>query len=279
MAPCFGTIARIARGNGHTKVLVQIDTVIPHERHLIDRPCTAYFVNSVDGFVYMSQQVKDDLDQFTTTKPALFSPHPLFVNFGEAVSKEEACAKLGLDPTVEYSLFFGIIRDYKGLDLLLDTWAKLKADGQTSNRKLIVAGEFYYNREKYIEQIERLGLKEDVLLHDYFVADDMVRYFFSAVDVLIQPYWSATQSGVTQIAYNFSLPMIVTNVGGLAEIVPDDVVGYVTDTNVESLAEAFVKFYSEGTAERMRSNMAEERKRFSWEAMADCLTEVYKMTK
>ena len=111
------------------------------------------------------------------------------------------------------------------------------------------------------------------------VADDMVRYFFSAVDVLIQPYWSATQSGVTQIAYNFSLPMIVTNVGGLAEIVPDDVVGYVTDTNVESLAEAYVKFYSEGTAERMRSNMTEERKRFSWEAMADCLTEVYKMTK
>ena len=279
MAPCFGTIARLARRNGHTKVLVQIDNVIPHEHHLIDRPCTAYFVNSVDGFVYMSQQVKDDLDQFTTTKPALFSPHPLFVNFGEAVSKEEACAKLGLDPEVEYSLFFGIIRDYKGLDLLLDTWAKLKADGQTANRKLIVAGEFYYNREKYIEQIERLGLKEDVLLHDYFVADDMVRYFFSAVDVLIQPYWSATQSGVTQIAYNFSLPMIVTNVGGLAEIVPDDVVGYVTDTNIESLAEAFVKFYSEGTAERMRSNMAEERKRFSWEAMADCLTEVYKMTK
>jgi glycosyltransferase involved in cell wall biosynthesis len=276
MAPCFGTIARLARRNGHTKVLVQIDNVIPHEHHLIDRPCTAYFVNSVDGFVYMSQQVKDDLDQFTTTKPALFSPHPLFVNFGEAVSKEEACAKLGLDPEVEYSLFFGIIRDYKGLDLLLDTWAKLKADGQTANRKLIVAGEFYYNREKYIEQIERLGLKEDVLLHDYFVADDMVRYFFSAVDVLIQPYWSATQSGVTQIAYNFSLPMIVTNVGGLAEIVPDGKVGYVCDPTAEGVRDALERIFEGDRIAQFAHNMIEERKRFSWSTMCDEIEAVYR---
>ena len=278
MAPCFGTIARIARSNGHTRVIVQIDNVIPHEHHLIDRPFTSYFINSVDGFVYMSQQVKDDLDRFTTSKPALFSPHPLFVNFGQRATKAEACAELGLDPDMEYSLFFGIIRDYKGLDLLLDTWARLKAGGHTERRRLIVAGEFYYNREKYIAQIERLGLQQDVLLHDYFVADDKVRYFFSAADVLIQPYRSATQSGVTQIAYNFSVPMIVTNVGGLAEIVPDDVVGYVTGTDVESIAEAFVKFYSGDNAERMRRNMEREKKRFSWEAMADRLTEVYRMT-
>lgn len=278
MAPCFGTIARIARSNGHTRVIVQIDNVIPHEHHLIDRPFTSYFINSVDGFVYMSQQVKDDLDRFTTSKPALFSPHPLFVNFGQRATKAEACAELGLDPDMEYSLFFGIIRDYKGLDLLLDTWARLKAGGHTERRRLIVAGEFYYNREKYIAQIERLGLQQDVLLHDYFVADDKVRYFFSAADVLIQPYRSATQSGVTQIAYNFSVPMIVTDVGGLAEIVPDDVVGYVTGTDVESIAEAFVKFYSGDNAERMRRNMEREKKRFSWEAMADRLTEVYRMT-
>lgn len=278
MAPCFGTIARIARSNGHTRVIVQIDNVIPHEHHLIDKPFTSYFINSVDGFVYMSQQVKDDLDRFTSSKPALFSPHPLFVNFGQPASKAEACAELGLDPDMQYSLFFGIIRDYKGLDLLLDTWARLKADGHTKGRRLIVAGEFYYNREKYIAQIERLGLQQDILLHDYFVADDKVRYFFSAADVLIQPYRSATQSGVTQIAYNFSVPMIVTDVGGLAEIVPDDVVGYVTGTDVESIAAAFVRFYTGDNAERLRRNMEQEKKRFSWEAMADRLTEVYRMT-
>lgn len=278
MGPCFGTISRIARRNKHTKTIVQLDNVIPHEHHLVDRPCTSYFINSVDGFIYMSQQVKDDLDQFTRSKPALFSPHPLFVNFGSRVGKREACEKLGLDPAIEYSLFFGIIRDYKGLDLLLDAWALLKKEGHTANRRLIVAGEFYYNREKYIEQIARLGLQEDILLHDYFVADDMVRYFFSAADVLIQPYRSATQSGVTQIAYNFSLPMIVTDVGGLSEIVPNDVVGYVTDTSAESIAAAFVRFYSDGNAERFRKNMEQEKLRFSWEAMADRLTEVYRMT-
>lgn len=279
MGPCFGTIARIARGNSHTKVIVQIDNVIPHEHHITDTLFTKYFVGSVDGFVYMSQQVKDDLDKFTRKKPSLFSPHPLFVNFGDKVSKEEACRHLELDPKVEYSLFFGIIRDYKGLDILLDSWAKLKAEGKTVGRKLIVAGEFYYNKGKYIDQIVANGLVDDVVMHDYFIKDEDVRYFFSAADVLIQPYHSATQSGVTQIAYHFDVPMIVTNVGGLAEIVPDSVVGFVTETSVDSVCEAFDKFYAKGEAKRLSDNIKTEKLRFSWEAMADKLTQVYEMTK
>ncbi len=279
MGPCFGTIGRIARSNGHTKTIVQIDNVIPHEHHLSDKLFTSYFVSGVDGFVYMSQQVKDDLDKFTKTKPSLFSPHPLFVNFGERVSKEVACKELDLDPAIEYSLFFGIIRDYKGLDLLLDTWTELKRRGKTKGRKLIVAGEFYYNKGKYVEMITKNDLVDDIVMHDYFIKDDCVKHFFSVADVVIQPYWSATQSGVTQIAYNFELPMIVTNVGGLSEIVPDDVVGYVTDTNVNALAEAYEKFYEGDNAERFRKNMKSEKLRFSWDAMADKLTEVYNLIK
>lgn len=278
MAPCFGTIARIARSNRHTKVLVQLDNIVPHEHHITDSLFNRYFIGSCDGFIYMSEQVKQDLDRYTK-RPSLFSPHPLFVNFGDKVSKEAACEHLNLDPNVEYSLFFGIIRDYKGLDLLLDTWAKLKADGKTAGRKLIIAGEFYYNKGKYIDQIAANKLVDDIVLHDYFIKDEDVRYFFSASDVVIQPYWSATQSGVTQIAYHFNVPMIVTNVGGLAEIVPDNVVGYVTDTTVDSLALAFVKFYEPGTAERFTKNMEQEKKRFSWDAMADRLSELYQMVK
>ncbi len=275
MGPCLGTIARIARRNGHTKVLVQVDNIVPHEHHATDRLLNRYFINSVDGFVYMSQQVKDDLDTFTTSKPALFSPHPIFENFGRAVPRDEACRALGLDPRAGYSLFFGIIRDYKGLDILLDAWKILRDGGHTAGRKLIVAGEFYNDRERYIARIERNGLRDDVILHDRFIRDEDVRYYFSAADVLIQPYKSATQSGVTQIAYNFELPMIVTDVGGLAEIVTDDVAGYVVEVSPQAIADAFIRFYSDGNAARMRANMPAEKERFTWDAMAAKLEELY----
>lgn len=276
MGPCLGTIARIARRNRHTRVIVQVDNIVPHEHHATDRMLNRYFIDSVDGFVYMSQQVKDDLDTFTTSKPALFSPHPIFANFGEAATKAEACRELGLDPDIRYSLFFGIIRDYKGLDILLYAWKILKEGGHTEGRKLIVAGEFYNDREKYIAQIERNGLNDEVILHDRFIRDEDVRWYFSAADVLIQPYKTATQSGVTQIAYNFGLPMIVTGVGGLAEIVTDDVAGYVVDVSPQAIADAFVRFYSDGNADRMRANMPAEKKRFTWDAMAARLEELYR---
>lgn len=275
MGPCLGTIARIARRNKHTKVIVQVDNIVPHEHHFTDRMLNRYFINSVDGFVYMSQQVKDDLDTFTTTKPALFSPHPIFANFGESEPRADACRALGLDPEVGYSLFFGIIRDYKGLDILLDAWKILKDGGHTAGRRLIVAGEFYNDRERYMEQIERNGLTDDIILHDRFIRDEDVRHYFSAADVLIQPYKSATQSGVTQIAYNFDLPMIVTRVGGLAEIVTDDVAGYVTDVSPQAIADAFVRFYSDSNAARMRANMPAEKQRFTWDAMTARLEELY----
>ena len=274
MAPCFGTIARIARSNGVTKVICQIDNVEPHEHHIIDRPCNRYYLGAVDGFVYMSEQVHGELRAYTSA-PALFSPHPMFENFGEVAERDEACQKIGLDPAQKYTLFFGLIRDYKGLDLLLEAWARWRPE----NRKLLIAGEFYASREKYLSLIEQLGLQDSVVLHDRFIADEDVRYYFSAADALVLPYRTATQSGVTQIAYNFSLPMIVTRVGGLPEIVPDGRVGIVCEPDAESIKEALSQLYEGDTLQRFKENFAEERKRFSWGAMCDKLLDVYEQTK
>ena len=274
MAPCFGTIARIARSNGVTKFVCQIDNVEPHEHHIIDRPCNHYYLGAVDGFVYMSEQVHGELKAYTAA-PALFSPHPMFENFGKAVEREEACRRIGIDPAQRYTLFFGLIRDYKGLDLLLKAWAKWMPDG----RKLLIAGEFYASREKYISLIEELGLQDRVVLHDRFIADEDVKYYFSAADALVLPYRTATQSGVTQIAYNFSLPMIVTRVGGLPEIVPDGRVGLVCEPDAEAIKEALEALYDGDRLQTFKENFAQERKRFSWAAMCDRLEEVYQMTK
>ena len=274
MAPCFGTIARIARGNGHTKVLCQIDNVEPHERHLTDKPFNRYYLHSVDGFVYMSEQVHSELRAYSDA-PALFSPHPLFENFGERVERSEACVRLGLDPANRYVLFFGLIRDYKGLDLLLDAWAQLRRAGRTEGRRLIVAGGFYTAREPYLNRIADNGLQDEVLLHDRFIPDDDVKYYFSAADFVVQPYKTATQSGVTQIAYQFCVPMVVTKVGGLAEIVPDGRVGYVCEPTPEGVAGAIERMYEGDTLQRFRENCVEERRRFSWEEMCSRITELY----
>ncbi|MBO4992729.1 MAG: glycosyltransferase family 4 protein [Alistipes sp.] len=273
MAPCFGTVARIARQNGRTKFICQIDNVEPHEHHIIDRPFNSYYLAAVDGFVYMSEQVHGELKAYTQA-PAIFSPHPMFENFGKAVERAAACEKIGLDPNDKYTLFFGLIRDYKGLDLLLEAWARWMPAG----RKLLVAGEFYASREKYIELIDRLGLRDRVVLHDRFIPDEDVRYYFSAADCLVLPYRTATQSGVTQIAYNFSLPMIVTRVGGLPEIVPDGRVGLVCEPTAEGIERALRTIYEGDRLSTFRANFAEERKRFSWERMCDKLLEVYRMT-
>lgn len=272
MAPCFGTIARIARRNGKTKFVCQIDNVEPHEHHIIDRPFNRYYLGAVDGFVYMSEQVHGELKAYTSA-PALFSPHPMFSNFGERVNRVGACQKLGLDKDCNYLLFFGLIREYKGLDTLLEAWKSVRRDGL----KLIVAGEFYENKEKYEPMFEALG--DSVILHDRFIADEDVKYYFSAVDALVLPYKTATQSGVTQIAYNFCTPMIVTEVGGLPEIVPNDKVGYVCAPSAEGVAEAIENLYKDDNLERFCQNIIQERKRFSWSAMCDKITEVYSMTK
>lgn len=270
MAPCFGSIARLARRNGHTRVICQIDNVEPHEHHLTDKMFNRYYLRSVDGFVYMSEQVHTELKAYTDV-PMRFSPHPMFEHFGERVERTEACRKLGIDPMQRYAMFFGLIRDYKGLDTLLEAWSKFRREGY----KLLVVGEFYASRDRYIELIEHLELNDDVVLHDFFVPDEDVRYYFSAADCVVLPYKTATQSGVTQICYNFSTPVIVTRVGGLAEIVPDGRVGFVAEPTVEGVREAIERIFEGDTIEQFSRNMLEERKRFSWATMCDTIESLY----
>lgn len=278
MAPCFGTIARLARRNGHTRFLCQIDNVEPHERHLFDRWFNRWFLGAVDGFVYMSEQVHRELECYTNA-PALFSPHPRFESYGEPVDRTEACRRLGLDPQRRYALFFGLIREYKGLDWLLEAWAKLRAEGRIGSEwRLIVAGECYTDPEPYRRRIVQSGLEEEVTFHDRFIPDEKVKDYFSAAEFLVLPYKSATQSGVTQIAYQFRLPVIVTRVGGLAEIVPDDRVGFVCPPSPEGVADAIERIADPETLARFRANMERERERFSWKEMCRRLLEVYALT-
>ena len=273
MAPCFGSIARLARKNGHTRVICQIDNVEPHEHHITDKMFNRYYLRSVDGFIYMSEQVHGELKAYTQA-PALFSPHPMFEHFGERKERTEACSALGLDPNTRYTLFFGLIRDYKGLDTLIEAWTTFRRAGH----KLLIAGEFYASRDKYINLIQHLGLQDDIILHDHFIPDSEVANYFSASDCVVLPYKTATQSGVTQIAYNFRTPIIVTNVGGLKEIVPDGVVGYVVDSSVEGVVDGLNRIYEEGRLDEFTHNMEHERKRFSWAAMCDKIEEVYDIT-
>ena len=267
MAPCFGTIARIVKGNGKTKVVSILDNIIPHEHRPGDKILSKYFVSSIDAFIAMSKSVYDDLKSLNDKKPCLLSPHPIYDNFGTAVSREEAIGSLGLDPSAKYMLFFGFIRDYKGLDILLKAIADERI--KNSDIKLIVAGEFYNNSEKYFEMEKQLGLEGKIIWRTDFIADEQVKNYFCASDIIVQPYKTATQSGVTQIAYHFEKPMLVTNVGGLPEIVPNGKVGYSVEPEAKVIADAINDFYSNGRYAEFVENIKEEKKKYSWDRMLE----------
>ncbi|MBO4621786.1 MAG: glycosyltransferase [Paludibacteraceae bacterium] len=269
MAPCLGSIARIIRKNRHTQVISILDNVIPHEPHFWDKWMIRYFVRSVDRFVAMSESVAADLRLFTDTKPCSLVRHPLYDNFGTPVSKQEAASKLGLEPDKTYLLFFGLIRDYKGLDLLMHAYADPRID--KDEVKLVVAGEFYGNEDKYNALLRELGLQDIVIWHTRYIPDEEVSTYFSLADLIVQPYKSATQSGVTQIAYHFSKPMLVTNVGGLPEIVPDGKVGYVTEVSAEAIATALADFASNPASDRFAAGIAEEKARYGWDKMTQAI--------
>ncbi len=269
MAPCFGTILRRVKKNKHTKVVSILDNIIPHEKRVGDNLLTNYFVKVVDGFVSMSDNVKEDLKKFDTIKPSVLQPHPLYDHFGEQVSREQALNKLNLSSDFRYLLFFGFIRKYKGLDILLEAMADEQI--KLLPIKLLVAGEFYEDEKPYLEQIERWNLHERVLLFKDFIPNEKVKYFFSVADMVVQPYRHATQSGVTQVAYQFNVPMIVTDVGGLAEIVPDGKAGYVVPPTSNDIANAIKRSFQSEELSRLKEGVLDEKKRFSWQAMVDSI--------
>jgi D-inositol-3-phosphate glycosyltransferase len=272
MAPCFGTICRITRGNKHTRIITIIDNLIPHEHRPGDRLLSNYWIGSVDGCVAMSKSVLVDLEEFDRKKPKLFCPHPLYDNFGDPVSKQEAMARLNLDPAFHYVLFFGFIRDYKGLDLLLEAFADERL--QRMKIKLLVAGEFYCDPEPYEEIISRHHLEDRVTMSNDFIPDSRVVNYFCASDLVAQPYKSATQSGVTQIAYHFNKPMIITGVGGLAEFVPHEKVGYVVNPDPAEIASAIVRFYAENKESEFSANAALEKRKYSWGNMVETIDQL-----
>ena len=269
MGPAFGTILRRVRKNKHTRIIAITDNVIPHEKRLGDGPFTRYFLKSCDAFITMSENVMNDLRQFEKTKPAQLVRHPLYDNFGEPVSKEEARQKLGIDTNARIVLFFGFIRKYKGLDILFEAMSLLKQ--QTTNNKpqtikLLVAGEFYEDAKTFQEQIKRLGIEDSLILRTDFIPDSEVKYYLCAADVVIQPYRNATQSGVTPLAYHFEKPMIVTNVGSLPALVPHEKVGLVCEPEPASLAAAITRYFELGE-QYFIPHLRTEKEKYSWQKL------------
>ena len=272
IAPCLGKVGRIIRKNKKTKVVAIADNVIPHETSFYDKPLTQYFVNSCDGFVTMSEAVLKDLEQFDTSKPALYNPHPMYENFGPALSKASSKEILGLELDGKYLLFFGFIRKYKGLDILLKAFADKRI--QEAGIKLIIAGEYYDKPGEYQKIIAEHNLGDAIVQVNDFIPDSEVSNYFSAADIVVQTYKTATQSGVTQIAYYYNKPMLVTNVGGLAELVPHNKVGYVTSTDTLEIADAIIDFYENNREPEFVENIKTERERFTWDTMMQKLLEV-----
>lgn len=274
MAPCLGTIAKLLKRDKKIKIIAITDNVIPHEKRFGDRMFTGYFVRQCDGFIAMSNAVLKELEEFTASDKKLFQPHPIYDIFGEILDKDAAKKQLQLNENENYLLFFGFIRKYKGLDLLLEAMADERI--RKLNIKLIVAGEYYEDEAPYLQLIEKNGLRDSLIMRTHYIDSKDVRYYFCASDMVVQPYRSATQSGVTQIAYHFDKPMLVTNVGGLPEIIPHNRVGYVTDIDPKSIADAIVDFYSNKKAEEFILNVKKEKSRFLWSSFVEGLLSLYK---
>jgi len=269
MAPAFGTVARIIRRNKHTRILSVVHNMLPHEKRPGDRLFSRYFIQPVDGFLSMSRKVSEDIRRFAPNKPLEFNPHPLYDHYGKSISRESALTSLKLDESNQYILFFGFIRNYKGLDLLIE--ALSHAVLEKPNLHLIVAGEFYAKAQPYLDLIEKYNLQKRVHLFTDFIPNEQVSVMFSAADLVVQPYKSATQSGVTQIAYHFEKPMIVTDVGGLGELIPHEKVGFVVQPQTREISRGILRFFEENRAQEFIENIKTEKQKFSWEKLLDKL--------
>lgn len=273
MGPSLGTIARRAKKNGHTKVISLVDNAIPHEKRFGDRMFSNYFLKSCHAFLAMSQSVLKDLQQFNVSRLTTFSEHPLYTSFGEPQDKSESRKKLQLDVNGKYMLFFGLIRRYKGLDLLLEAMGDERI--RQRNIKLIVAGEYYEDDAYYNEIIQRLKLEDSVVLHTKFIPDEDVKWYFGACDIVTQTYHTATQSGVTKIALQFEKPSLVTNVGGLGEIIEHGKAGYVIAPDKKVIADSIIDFYDNNREGDFVAANREEKKKYAWDVIVKAFENLY----
>lgn len=269
--PALGTIGRQVRSK--TKVLALTDNIIPHEKRFGDKPFTNYFVKSCHGFIAMSKTVLNDISKFSVTKNKAYSPHPMYETYGASVSMEEARKKLSLNSNDKIILFFGLIRHYKGLDILMEAMAHPEIKKQ--NIKLLIAGEFYEDKQPYLDLIQKHNLQDQIILHDKFIANEDVRYYFCASNLVAQTYRNATNSGVTMVGYFYENPMLVTNVGGLAEIVPNEKCGYVVDTSVPKISEKILDYFSKNKEAEFTQNVKLEKKKYEWTEFIRVLLDLY----
>lgn len=269
-APCYKKIAKVVKKNGHIKCIGLIHNMIPHEKSVLDKWFAPGFVKVMDGFVTLSKSVLDDVKSLDKAgKPKCFVPHPLYDHYGEIMDRKEALRHLDLDENQRYLLFFGLVRAYKGLDLLLDAFADARLRKYLI--KLVVAGEFYDDPKPYLERIKKHNLQDIVIIENQYINDIEVKYYFNIADMIVQPYKSATQSGVTQVAYHFEKPVLVTNVGGLGEIIPNGKVGYVVEPKPSSIADALVDFYENERYDTFVEGVKEEKKKYQWSNMTEVI--------
>lgn len=269
--PSLGTIGKLVKSK--TKIFALTDNIIPHEKRFGDKPFTNYFVKNCYGFIAMSKTVLNDISKFTNNSNKVYSPHPMYETYGEKVSIDEARKRLGLNREDKIILFFGLIRHYKGLDILLEAMANEKVKSQ--NIKLLIAGEFYEDKEPYFDLIKKHNLQNNIILHDKFIANEDVRYYFCASNLVAQTYRNATNSGVTMIGYYYEKPMLVTNVGGLAEIVPDEKCGYVVETDIAKISEKICDYFEKNKEQVFTENVKLEKKKYEWSSFIDKLMELY----
>lgn len=271
--PSLGSIGRMVKRGTNIKVLALTDNIIPHEKRVGDVPFTKYFVKSCHGFITMSKAVFNDISQFTPTDKKVFSPHPMYETYGAAVTKEEARKKLGLNSDDKVILFFGLIRKYKGLDFLLE--AMNHPDIKNQNIKLLVAGEFYEDKQPYLDLVEKNGLQNQVIFHSQFIPNEEVRYYFCAADLVAQTYRNATNSGVTMVGYYYEKPMLVTDVGGLSELVPHQKIGYTVPIDVAKITESILDFYKNHREQEFISNLKTEKVKYLWPTFINRVLELY----
>lgn len=271
MGPALGTILRRIKKNKHTKIICLADNIIPHEKRFGDKTFTKYFIKPVDAFITMSEKVLNDLSIFNLTKPRKLIAHPLYDNFGEIVTISSAREHLKLLLNEKIVLFFGFIRHYKGLDILLEAMADERIREQ--NIKLLIAGEFYEDEKPYQQIIKEKNIQDLIYVHTHFIPDNEVKYYLSAADVVVQPYRNATQSGVTPLAYHFEIPMIVTNVGGLPDLVPHGKVGLVTEPNSTAIADTLIQYFTLGK-DYFLPHLHTEKQKYSWEKLVIAIIEL-----
>jgi glycosyltransferase involved in cell wall biosynthesis len=262
--PSLGTILRFVKRQCSAEIIALVDNFIPHEKRLGDWTFTNYFLGPIDSFLVMSDKVRNDLRRAGQRKPVIKLPHPVYDNYGARVDRAKALRQLGLPMDKTYLLFFGFVRKYKGLDLLIKAMADpiLKKTGVT----LIIAGEFYEKEEKFRSLIQKENVSEQVILYPQYIPDTRVKYFFSASDLVVLPYRSASQSGISQIAFNFWKPVLITDVGGLAEIVEEGLNGFVTLPEPEHIAQGIRRFLEVREKVDFTSNIRQRNDLFSWDA-------------